>query len=239
MKFQRSVNPDWVHGNTIIWRYLSLDKLIRLLDSKSLYFTKADQFSDKHEFTLPASTTKMLREQYPKQAIIEAEESIEKYRNETFVSCWTMKLEESYHLWKIYLGDSKHGVAIKTTAGKLRQSLKKENKNKQVKMYHVRVKYSNFIKPDNLNYIQIASTKKEFYKGEDEARLFFSLDDDAPLLPINELGINFVIDCRAVIDSIYLSPFGGKAFDEAFSEMLQNKYKFLKHRVKHSEIIDS
>lgn len=238
MKFLRSVNPDWVHGNTIMWRYMSLDKLIRLLNSKGLYFTRADQFSDKHEFTLPASTARMLREEYPEEVMAVTNAGIEKYRNETFVNCWTMKTEESYHLWKIYLGDSKHGVAIKTTAGILRRSLEASNRNKKVTMYHVSVKYNNFINPDNLNYTQIASTKREFYEGEDEARLFFSLDDDLPLLDSNQPGIEFAIDLSAVIDTIYLSPFGGDAFNIVFSEMLQNNYSFLRGKVKQSEIMD-
>ena len=238
MKFQRSSDPDWVHGNITMWRYMSLNNLIRLLESKSLYFTRADQFSDKHEFTLPASTVKKLHEQHSDQDITEAEKVIEQFRDETFVSCWTIKTAESYPLWKIYLGDSKHGVAIKTKAGKLRRSLETLNANKKVTMYHVSVKYSNFIDPDDMYYRQVASTKREFYQSEDEARLFFSLEGDSPALNRNQPRIGFVINPPEVIDAIYLSPFGGDAFNEAFPDMLQNKYKFLKGKVKQSEIMD-
>jgi hypothetical protein len=123
--------------------------------------------------------------------------------------------------------------------GSLDRDIETSNMGKKNTMYHVSVKYDNYIKPDSLSYSQIASTKREFYEGEDEARLFFTLDDDPPPLDSNLPGIPFTIDPDVVIDTIYLSPFGGEAFNQVFSEMLQSKYSFLKGKVKQSEIVDS
>ena len=56
MRFVRSVNPTTPHGNSILWKYFSLDRFLEMLDSETLYFPRATEFSDKYEFSIPSKT---------------------------------------------------------------------------------------------------------------------------------------------------------------------------------------
>ena len=46
-------NLDIPHGNTVIWRYVGLDKFLDLLMSQELFFTNAAHMSDKYEGLIP------------------------------------------------------------------------------------------------------------------------------------------------------------------------------------------
>jgi len=46
------------HGNTIIWRYLGLDKFLDLIVSRELYFANAATMTDQYEGVIPKRTQK-------------------------------------------------------------------------------------------------------------------------------------------------------------------------------------
>jgi hypothetical protein len=232
--------PTVPHGNSTIWRYMSLDKFIKLLKTQSLWFSRADQFTDKYEFTISESTRLAIAKKQSNNVVIDAEKALQDFRENSFVSCWTKKREESYALWKIYLGDSKYGVAIQSKMSKLKHSLEANSQNNEMQMYSVEVEYRDFITPEKVNPITVASTKRSFYKGEDEIRLFFSVDKKFRLREAGKgfYGRTLKIDVGTVIDSVYLSPFGGNSFTSEFSTMLQNHYPLLAQKVKKSAILD-
>lgn len=134
------VEPE--SDDKVIWRYLSYPKLLNLLNSKKLRFTRADEFTDPLEGYLPRRTVlrwvekaqqknqdtakawdwgdevdliKGLMEKTPIKVI-------QHQRKLGFVSCWNADPNEKENLWKDYTPGGK-GVVIKSTTGRLKEAI--------------------------------------------------------------------------------------------------------------------
>lgn len=66
-------------------------------------------------------------------------------RTLTLLNCWTISKHVSYALWKIYLGDPKSGVAIKTTVSRLENAIRKGRDPYDEDIYMSKVKYTDLI----------------------------------------------------------------------------------------------
>ena len=45
-----------------LWRYMSLEKFVNMLETKSLFFTRADKFEDPFEGFIPPALVELYRE---------------------------------------------------------------------------------------------------------------------------------------------------------------------------------
>ena len=110
-----------------LWRYMSLEKLVNILKTESLFFTRADKFDDPFEGFIPAE----IRDSYKKSArhvasnedvaklLIKVNEDSRKY---VMCNCWHQNQEESMAMWdKYHMRNS--GIAIETTMRGLKNSL--------------------------------------------------------------------------------------------------------------------
>ena len=99
-------------GNDFLWRYMSFEKFVNLLGTKSLFFTRADKFDDPFEGFTPPSVT-----EHYKRAIGDID-TLEKFQENwhkyTLCSCWHHAAEESMAMWEKYHMHNS-GIAIKTT----------------------------------------------------------------------------------------------------------------------------
>ena len=104
----------------LLWRYMSFEKFVSLLDTKSLFFTRADKFEDPFEgFTPPLIKKDYVRTVSDTNTLEELQENWPKY---TLCSCWHHADEESMAMWdKYHLHNS--GIAIKTTFGNFKDCL--------------------------------------------------------------------------------------------------------------------
>lgn len=169
------------HGNIVIWRYLSLDKFIDLLISKQLFFTNAARMTDKYEGLVPKRNQEYLLKELKNNGYSSKDADLESQgrfymtnslREMTLLNCWTIDQNESYALWKIYLGGAKSGVAIKTTVGKLNRAIRKGNDRYDEDIFISKVNYTDFIKEEPDNRFNVITTKNKFYQYEKELRLF-------------------------------------------------------------------
>ncbi len=105
-----------------IWRYLTFAKLVSLLDSQSLFFSRADLLGDSFEFTYPKANYNAFN------GTTQSENNefflwvSRTFAKQLFVSCWCMSEYESTAMWKQYL-EGDEGVAIQTTYRRLRDTL--------------------------------------------------------------------------------------------------------------------
>ncbi|MDY0779385.1 hypothetical protein [Tenacibaculum sp. IB213877] len=247
----KNPNLDVPHGNTVIWRYVGLDKFLDLLTSQELFFSNAAKMSDKYEGLIPKRNQEYLLKAIKNNGLSreEAEQErqarlhrIHTLKELTLLNCWTMSQNESYALWKIYLGGAKAGVAIRTTVAKLTRAIKKGNDPFKENIYLSKVKYTDFIKEEPENRFNVITTKNKFYDYEKELRLFIFHE------PLAEGGIKtpydlftgrgVKVDLSELIDEIYLSPFVGKWFDSTFIEVLDKVHPNLSEKIKNSEILD-
>lgn len=102
--------------NVKVWRYMDLSKLVSLLDSSALFFTRADKLGDPFEGSLPIDH---VVDQFNCTGKLGSDTEWRRY---VAVSCWHMNNHESAAMWKLYL-KSDEGIAIQSSYKKLRESI--------------------------------------------------------------------------------------------------------------------
>lgn len=133
-----------------IWRFMDLPKFLSIIQSKTLYFARADQFEDPFEGArgqtgdegvYTNALVEALRDEFESVGTKEpvSSETLIKYAKDlisawrligfdkchmynTFVSCWHRNEVESDAMWRLYTKELSQGTAIQTTCGKLRDS---------------------------------------------------------------------------------------------------------------------
>ena len=118
--------------NIKIWRYLDFTKLISLLDTRRLFFTRTDKFNDPFEGSYPrlnVEARKYVSEDIPdesKQIYLDAMNNIkginEQWPRYVALSCWHMNKFESAAMWSLYL-KSNEGIAVQSTYIRLKKSI--------------------------------------------------------------------------------------------------------------------
>jgi hypothetical protein len=113
--------------NCTLWRYMDLTKLLSLLESKKLYFPRADQFEDPYEGSWSKAGIALLRNMaakggFPKTAVDQMLQGTETHRKQMFLSCWFQSKHESAAMWKLYL-QSAEGIAIRSDHAALCRAL--------------------------------------------------------------------------------------------------------------------
>ncbi|RKU36458.1 hypothetical protein C6496_13495 [Candidatus Poribacteria bacterium] len=103
-----------------LWRYISFEKFVSLLETKKLFFTRADKFDDPFEgFTPPLVKKDYARTVGDTNTLEEFQKNWSRY---ALCSCWHNAKEESMSMWdKYHLHNG--GIAIKTTFGNFKDCL--------------------------------------------------------------------------------------------------------------------
>jgi hypothetical protein len=149
------IDPD-LPDDTVLWRYMSLDKFINLIDTKQLFLSPISYFknSDPLEGHLPKkfhheieSHLQLMSQSGPKfpedapRKMLEFEKEWtetssrrlklmrEKTRGRQSICCWYESKFESEAMWKLY-GDNGKSIAIKTTVASLKKSIESRNNEK-------------------------------------------------------------------------------------------------------------
>lgn len=107
-----------------VYRYLSLEKFLSLLNSSSLYFSSVSELDDSHEAAFPPK-------EIERRAQLWGEYHSHNFGKYVYpgimarfrINCWTINENESDALWKLYTGLNHVGVAISSSYRKL-QDLK-------------------------------------------------------------------------------------------------------------------
>ena len=128
--------------NTMLWRYISLPKLLDMLQTQTLFFTRADKLRefDKFEGQYFTQYSKGLydaiiagQENLPPiadgiswQTMVENEYKMNEFNEQhfikrNFINCWHMALHENIAMWKIY--SDIFGVCIQSTYNRLCDSI--------------------------------------------------------------------------------------------------------------------
>jgi hypothetical protein len=142
-----SVPPD----DTPLWRYLDFARFMALLDSGSLWFARADTFSDHYELAVPAAdmpaalagAAEILADTRTREGILrylapaagrpEADLArlpdtdvagllLRFASRALYISCWQEDQDESAGMWESFV-QGNNGVAVRTTLGALRDAL--------------------------------------------------------------------------------------------------------------------
>lgn len=215
-----------------LWRFMDLAKYISLIQSKSLFFARADTFEDPFEcakgyknleykwnacyagFCWGAITSLEnlpdIKKTYSeKEALTEANRLLKqlkdlsrKERQNTFICCWHENEFESEAMWKLYSNNSSQGVAIQTTYERLYMALDKDPDIDIGKINYI--DFENHLCGVNGSFWY----KRKSFEHEKEVRAVVEL------FPKKELvqSVMKPINLDVLIENIYVSPTSPKWF---------------------------
>lgn len=209
--------PD---ANAKIWRYMDYSKFQKLIENKSLFFSRPDKFEDDWEGALTLPMIRNREDWLSKQhinvssqfkEIIDSNKKPNGYEY-TFLNCWHINEYESAAMWKIYTGVNK-GIAIQSTFSRLCKSFNNYDKQVQIGM----VKYIDYRNQmiDLNNFINIYFRKRKSFEYENELRAIIV---DFNLRFQEDININIEID--ELIDEIYVCPKSDDCFKECVESIL-------------------
>lgn len=205
-----------------IWRYLSLDKLISLLDERKLYFPSLKTFarSDPFEGWPPSRVMEkvfeILTDCGPPE--MKERECFKDFTSAIFkatvVNCWHANSDESEAMWKLY-GENHKGVAIKSTVGRLSGSLKTDQAIRIGK-----VSYADYKDPSKeaLQGCLVSGLgpliKRNSYAHEREIRAFF-LPKGSTVVNPTYASASVDVDLDLLVEEIVISPFAVEPYQSA------------------------
>lgn len=218
--------------NVSIWRYMDLVKFISLLESKTLYFSRADLLGDPYEGSHPRLfpksdyTIEVKSSKGVQKETLSSYKFFEAHRRITFVNCWHMNKYESSAMWSQYIDG--YGVAIQTS---YRRFIDVINNQEERDVCVGFVKYIDYEKdsfPDNNNTLYPFSHKHKSFESESELRALIT--DPKFLLKaiVNPeevpRGITVPIDLSLLIEKICLPPRSADYFKDVVTSIC-SKYQ--------------
>ena len=100
-------------GPKLLWRYMPLVGLVRLLQTRTLHLARSDQFEDVLEGRFGFSR---LAEHIGLAPTSSFQNAVQALRADSFLSCWHLSHSESLAMWRLY-GRSDTSIAIVSDAG--------------------------------------------------------------------------------------------------------------------------
>lgn len=133
-----AVEPDYPgydppEDRTIpMWRYMDFTKFVSMLETRSLFFARADLLGDPFEGSLTrveaerrnALEARWRAEGQPTRLHATTQAKIRSEVSNSIVSCWHMNAVESMAMWRLYL-TGREGLAVKTTFERFASSFAK------------------------------------------------------------------------------------------------------------------
>jgi hypothetical protein len=220
-------------GNETIWRYMTLDRLINILDDKAIFMAGLGAYSksDPYEGYPPPVVLKQVKDHCPPTMYFSHDPSnsqdlnnfklfAERIFHSRVVSCWYQGNDESEAMWKIY-GDTGKAIAIRTTVGKLAKALGDEFNGKIA-----RVLYINYTRVTQEDYRAVMGAhaqnilldpiyKRHSYAHEREVRAYKQIEGARINEPDTYSSHFAPLDYSSMIDEIVVSPFCGESYVKA------------------------
>jgi hypothetical protein len=222
-----------------VWRYMDFTKFVSLIDSRRLFFSRADHVGDPFEGSWPRMNLQALQ-QLIKQAPPEHHQLFassyagmsrvyKEWLKFSAINCWHMNEHESAAMWKLYL-KSNEGIAVQSTYQSLRDSLIDEEK-----AFLGIVKYIDYEKDsiDSANVFSAFVHKRKSFEHEREVRalvLKVPARDEETIAH----GLKIKVDLERLVKAIYVAPSAPSWFAELVDALIQRYgYHF---QVKHSNL---
>jgi hypothetical protein len=210
---------------------MDLTKLLSLLETRSLHFTRADSFEDPYEGTWPPGMIEALRgwlNPPPRRPSIPYDDAhfliddAEQQRKQMYVNCWSASEYESAALWKLYL-QSHEGVAIKTDHDTLVSEL--HNSSFVVRTSMVKyLDYTDQVMPTLNGFVPVLRKRLSFaHENELRAIVWSGEGANSPLVSGEPPSIEVPITPSTLIKAIHVSPQAPKWFGKLV-EQLATRY---------------
>lgn len=202
--------------DAVLWRYMDFTKFIALLETRSLFFARADSLGDPFEGALPQ---KNMEERYT-NLHPELQEAISmspflvssllrQFTRLTWVSCWHEGSHESEAMWKLY--SSAHGgIAIKTDFNAFVRSFNTGQSSETIHFGRVQyLDYATDLIPED-RLLSPYLHKRKSFEHEREVR---AIVQDVPTGQIAtlsqdaDIGISYEVDLNRLVQEVIIDPF--------------------------------
>ena len=217
---------------TKVWRYMSYARFVWLLQKKQLWLSRADHLGDPWEVSLAGDQLAEVLARHPiaplpstgavrETSMQRSERIIKKWRQKTFINCWSASDHESHALWRIYCPTS-DGVAIQTTLFQL-----------QTSVGDLPVHRVTYATPGSTKRTptldDLATKKRPMFAYEQEVRIIHLIDEDGPAPP--PVGFGLPWDCEKHVESICVHPEADQSFMDTVTASVETYAPLLKDRV--------
>lgn len=231
-----------------IWRFMNFTKFLSLIDTRSLWFARADQFDDPWEGAFPknyaagALDFEKRMKGHDKDYYIHLQKFL---KQNIFVNCWHANDYESEAMWRLYT-TVPESIAIQSTFDDL-QSCFNDDKSKYVKVgkvtyadYDLGFDYGN-----NDYVIKPFLHKRKSFEHEQEVR---AINDDFGKYGFDpgnisgkfngkETGRLISVDLHTLIKGIFVSPTAGSWFMQLV-ESICKKYGLYNMSITKSPLLE-
>lgn len=207
--------------NCTLWRYMDFTKLVSLLETRELYFTRADNFEDPYEGVLPRMTVEAIRSQKEigPEGSKSALEGIAAMRKSFFVNCWCANDHESAAMWRLFL-KSDEGVAIRTTHSALASVLEQSSLSVGTTMVRY-VDYDRDVIPATNLFYMIGHKRLSFSHESELRAIIWSFEDvNKTQIPADATSVTVDIAPEELISAVHVSPFAPSWFGQLVEQIL-------------------
>lgn len=196
-----------LRSDTVLWRYLDAAKLFDFFENSTLFFCRADHFSDKFEGAFTSSLRAQISEAHARGEIdYDYEQFKRRMRESVFINCWHRNQDDSAAMWALY-GKSECAVALTTTVGQLADTVEHIAEHK---ISIARVEYVKHWSDPKLDvspdYTRIFAYKTKAYEYEKEVRVIIDRTRDASAPDLRQPGIVVPIDADRLLRTIVIAP---------------------------------
>jgi hypothetical protein len=231
--------------DTRIWRFMDIGKLLWLLSSSALYFSRLDLLRDPYEGFVTDMSSAEFERHIPGHGKGMASLFADQ-RKWVFANSWHVNEFESAAMWDLYL-NSAEGVAIETDFARFRESFSAE---KTHNVFIGNVKYIDYAKEPVPfgNFLFVPLHKRKSFEHEHELRALVWLlstlgrqklsgesvpEKAMPGLPPE--GINVQVNVEILIRSVFVSPTSQRWYVDVVRSVLE-QYGFGKIPVVQSNL---
>lgn len=199
----------------VLWRYVDAAKFFDFLENSTLFFCRADKFSDKFEGAFTPTLRQQIVESYSANTIDYTYEKFKRRMRETvFINCWHRDRDDSAAMWALY-GKSACAVALTTTIGRLSDSL-----SERTLPYDLAIEKVEYIKHwrdpsiDITPYARVFAYKTKAYEHEKEVRVLLDRSLTEFDAEISEAGMPISVDPGTLLRSVVIAPEAPEWFEE-------------------------
>ncbi|MFZ2308516.1 MAG: hypothetical protein WAW34_14385 [Rhodoferax sp.] len=213
---------------------MDFTKFVSLLQSRSLFFARADKFEDPFEGSWPKRDA---QQRWAEASQVASDDGIpfplkkaifiKDMREFHAINCWHLNDYESAAMWKLYL-TSNEGIAVQSTYSNLRKSIVDDRE-----VFMGRVRYIDF-QADQIGHTSSISDafmfKRKSFEHEQEIRALVvkhPFDDQGkPDKPFGQ-GVSLRTDLEQLVERVHIAPTAPNWFGELVRNVvMQYQYKF-------------
>lgn len=211
-----------------VWRYMSLQKLISLLDTNCIYLSRLDFLDDPHEGSFPrqmiAARDKLYiaegQQEHLPQHVLRNQDS----RTCCYVNCWALSDFESEALWRLYTSPNE-GIAIRSSYSKLVDVIRNDNElfvGRITYLDYDSQRFNNPWWPAGGNAFQPVMHKRFAFIHEQEIRVakwlyhYHLPESDRPI------GISVPVDVIDLVEEIFVSPYAPEWYTKVVRDVVAN-----------------